>query len=368
MMKSAFSVLRQRAPVVAPQRFMSNRLRVKEGAGRATNNVAVTVFGGTGFTGKYVISLLGRIGCQVIVPYRGDGFWARELKLCGDLGQIVNFPCPMKDEGSVKQAVARSDAVINLMGDWKETMHYKFHDSHVKTAYRIAKNAKEAGVQRFVHVSAMGASYDSESSFLRAKRESEDVVREFFPDAVILRPNIVHGETDRYLDRLGEFCFYSQIMPTIGGGEAKCQPIFVHDFANVVMNAMTYQKAAGNTYEIAGPTVYTHKEIAEYVMEYCRFPSHNHFLIDIPTPVAKVIGKVTEKLPWQRWRYLTEDIAVQMSTDIVCPTRSDTLTIADLGVVPQTLEESAVHALNIFRAERVPLHGMDSQSETHRGL
>jgi NADH dehydrogenase (ubiquinone) 1 alpha subcomplex subunit 9 len=344
---------------------VSNRIRVKEDAGRASNNVAVTVFGGTGFTGQYVIGLLARIGCQVIIPYRGDGYWARELKLNGDLGQIVNFPCDLKDNNRVRQAVNRSDCVINLLGDWKETVHYTFHDSHVKTAYRIAKHAKEAGVQRFVHVSAMGASYDSPSDFLKAKAESEDVVRDFFPDAVILRPNFVHGETDRYLDRQAEFCLYSHTLPVINNGEALCQPLFVHDFANAVMNAMTYSKAAGNTYELAGPEVFTQREVAEFVMEYCRFPYPNR-IVSLPLPVAKVIGKVVNKLPWQRWRYLTEDIAIRHSTDIVPSSNTGTLSIEDLGITPQTLNDSAVHALNVFRAEYVPLHGMDSATETGR--
>jgi NADH dehydrogenase (ubiquinone) 1 alpha subcomplex subunit 9 len=142
---------------------------VKESAGRASHNVTVTAFGATGFTGQYIISLLGQIGCQVVVPYRGDGYWARELKLAGDLGQIVNYPCELKNKDAVRGAVKRSDAVLNLLGDWKETIHYKFHDSHVKTSYRIAQCAKEAGVQRFVHVSAMGASYDSPSHFFSSQ-------------------------------------------------------------------------------------------------------------------------------------------------------------------------------------------------------
>jgi len=349
------------------QRFFSdNRLRVKEDAGRASANASVTVFGATGFSGHYVVYLLGQIGCQVIIPYRGDGYWARELKLAGDLGQIVNFPCELKRYDQVQGAVKRSQAVINMLGDWKETIHYKFHDSHVKTAYRIAQAAKEAGVQRFVHVSAMGADYNSPSHFLRAKRESEDAVRQWFPDAVILRPNFIHGETDRFLDRLGEFCYYSQFMPVIDGGEARCQPLFVHDFANAVVNAMTYTKAAGNTYELAGPKIYTQREVAEFVMEYCRFPTNRHKIVSIPSSIAKTIGRAVNKLPWQRWRYLTEDIATQFSTDKVCPSPANSLQITDLGVKPQTMEDTAFHALNIFRAEYTDLHGMDSVTETGR--
>jgi NADH dehydrogenase len=184
---------------------------------------------------------------------------------------------------------------------------------------------------------------------------------------VILRPNIIHGELDRYLDRLGEFCYNFQWMPVIDGGEAKCQPLFVHDFANAVLNAMTYSKAAGNTYELAGPKAYTHREIAEFIIEYCRFPARRrHFIASIPLPIAKLIGRVVNNIPWQRWRYLTPDIAIRMSMDNL--PRGNALQITDLGITPQTLEDTAINALNIFRAEYTDLHSMDSMSETGRGI
>jgi NADH dehydrogenase len=214
----------------------------------------------------------------------------------------------------------------------------------------------------------MGACYNSPSAFLRAKRESEDAVREFFPDAVILRPNLIHGETDRFLDRLAEFCFYFYAMPVIDGGKATCQPLFVHDFANAVMNAMTYTKAAGNTYELAGPEVFTQREIAEFVIEFCRFPTTGgrSQIMSLPSGPAKFLGRVVNKIPWQRWRYLTEDIAIRMSTDNTYTGETGSLSIADLGIKPQKLEDSAVHALQVFRAEYIPLHGMDAATETGR--
>jgi len=324
----------------------------------------VTVFGGTGFSGSYVIGLLGRLGCQVIIPHRGDGYWQRELKLAGDLGQIVNYPCTLADYDKVKKSCHRANVCVNLLGDWKETTHYTFHDSNVKTAYRIAKAAKEAGVQRFVHVSALGASYDSPSAFFRAKRESEDVVREFFPDAVILRPAVLHGENDRFLDWHAEMGHWWHSIPVIDGGQSLVQPLFVQDFANAVLNACTYDKAAGNTYELAGPKVYQRKELNQFIAEYCGFDKTH--IPSIPLPIAKFIGRIINRIPHQRWRYLTEDIAIRYSMDNTLSKNLASLTIEDLGVKPTSLERSCYHAMGVIRAEYTELHAFDSMSETGR--
>lgn len=352
----------------SPQRAFSNiPTTPRQGAHRTTNNFAVTVFGGTGFAGKHVIGLLGQIGCNVIIPYRGDGYYQRELKLAGDLGQIVNYPCPLADYDKVVKSMYRSSVCVNMLGDWKETTHYTFHDSHVKTSYRIAKAAKEAGVQRFVHVSALGASYDSPSAFLRAKAESEDVVRSFFPDAVILRPAVLHGENDRFLDWQAEMGHWWRVIPVIDGGQSKVQPLFVHDFANAVLNSITYDKAAGNTYELAGPKAYTRHELNKYIIDYCNLPKFT-FIPSIPLPVARVIGKLVNKLPWQRWRYITEDIAVRYSMDNVIQPNLNVKTLKDLGITPHDLEASSYYALLVIRAEYTEMHSMDPMSETGRNL
>jgi len=273
----------------------------------------------------------------------------------------------MADIEKVNKSVSRSNVVVNMMGDWKETIHYNFHDSHVKTAYRIAKAAKEAGVKRFVHVSALGASYDSPSAYMRAKAESEDVVRSFFPDAVILRPAVMHGENDRFLDWHAEMGHWWKMIPVINGGNSKVQPLFVHDFANAVLNAITYERATGKTYELAGPTVYTRKEINKYIIEYCRMPRNLTLIPSIPLPVARVIGKAMNKLPWQRWRFLTEDIAVRYSIDNVIEPGLNKLTLADLGITPTPLESSSMHALAVTRAEYTELLAFDGAVETGRG-
>jgi len=124
---------------------------------QSVSGIVATVFGASGFVGHHVVQHLGEVGAQVIVPYRGDGVQTKELRVMGDLGQVVPMAFDMRDVASIKRVLSRSNVVINLIGSHRDTIHYKMHDTNVKCAHRIAKLAKEAGVERFVHVSALGA-------------------------------------------------------------------------------------------------------------------------------------------------------------------------------------------------------------------
>lgn len=181
---------------------------VRRGTGGRSsfNGVVATVFGATGFTGRYICNRLGKIGSQLIIPYRADFYEAMRLKLCGDLGQVLFQPYHLNDEKSIEKAVRYSNVVINLVGrDW-ETKNFKFNDVHVEGARRIARIAKEAGVKRFIHVSALNASEKPKphllkkgSGFLQSKWKGEMAVREEFPEAVIFRPADIYGQEDRFL-------------------------------------------------------------------------------------------------------------------------------------------------------------------------
>lgn len=181
---------------------------MKRGTGGRSsfNGIVATVFGATGFTGRYVCNRLGKIGTQLIIPYRADHYEAIRLRLCGDLGQVLFQPYNLRDEEAIAKAVRYSNVVINLVGrDW-ETKNFKYDDVHVTGARNIARIAKEAGVKKFIHVSALNAAEYPEphvlpqgSKFLRSKWLGEQAVREEFPEAIIFRPSDVYGQEDRFL-------------------------------------------------------------------------------------------------------------------------------------------------------------------------
>lgn len=185
-----------------------NLSALKRGTGGRSsfNGIVATVFGATGFTGRYVCNRLGKIGTQLIIPYRADHYEAIRLRLCGDLGQVLFQPYNLRDEEAIAKAVRYSNVVINLVGrDW-ETKNFKYDDVHVTGARNIARIAKEAGVKKFIHVSALNAAEHPEphvlpqgSKFLRSKWLGEQAVREEFPEAIIFRPSDVYGQEDRFL-------------------------------------------------------------------------------------------------------------------------------------------------------------------------
>lgn len=167
-----------------------------------------TIFGASGFVGKSVTNQLGKIGTQLIIPYRGnfDDEEIKSLKLAGDLGQVLFTPFYLKDEASIKKAVKYSNVVVNLIGRHYETRNFSYDDVHVKGARAIARACKEAGVERLIHFSALNADKEPEKfihlkpiDFFPSKFRGEQAVFEEFPDATIVRPATVFGWFDKFL-------------------------------------------------------------------------------------------------------------------------------------------------------------------------
>jgi len=205
-------------------------------------------------TGRLGWAATGKIGTQVVVPYRGDEYDYRHLKQMGDLGQIVPAFYSVRDADRLRRLTESSDIVINLVGRDYETRNFSFEDVHINAAAAIAKACKETGVQRLVHVSAAGATKDSPSRFLSTKRVGEDAVRAEYADATIIRPSWVFGNEDRFFNRIA----FMHMMPTLPGdplindGKAKFRPVYISDVAEGIIRAARSSEAAGQTYEFVG--------------------------------------------------------------------------------------------------------------------
>lgn len=319
-------------------------LPIRKGGRQSVSGIVATVFGSTGFVGRYVVSDLGRIGSQVIVPYRStDGNNARHLKLAGDLGQVVPMHFDMTEVSTVEKAVARSNVVINLLGSDYSTRNYSLHDANAKTAHRIAKAAKEAGVDRFIHVSSAGADVKSSSEYLAAKAESEHIVRGFFPDATILRPNHIFGDEDRFVNRFGNMLNWWPCVPLVNGGQTLVQPLWVQDLSAAIVSALNRPETAGKTYELAGPDVMTINYVIENIAKHIQRPLTT---LDVPEPLLKVLGFGFEQMLAYRLRWLwSRDYVEQLKIDRVIKPNASTLTIEDLGVTPSPFIPTALGIL-----------------------
>jgi len=303
------------APLVAvihqqQSRAKSDSLQnIKSGRGGRssfTGNV-VTVFGASGFIGKYIVNRLAKEGNQVIIPYRQDPFYVHKLKVAGDLGQVLFVPIDVRNEESLNKAVKYSNGVINLISEEWQSKNFTFHDINVEACRRIARVCKENGVEKLIHFSHLMASPDpprclpsisgdiwkrleapvsralswpesraaflpNGSEFLRSKYAGELAVREEFPEAVIFRPSDVYGAEDRFSQLLcshwrrsvyGVFPYWKKGEQTIKA------PISVHDIATAVMHAYNSKHSAGQTYQCVGPEFYRMDQVIDYLLETC---------------------------------------------------------------------------------------------------
>lgn len=292
----------------------------------------VTLFGGSGFIGSQAVRALARLGWRIRVAVRNPVL-AIEVQPLGDPGQIQFMRCDVTNADDVATAVRGSNAVVNLVGvlhDGGGTRGFK--SAHVEAAKNIAQAAKAAGVVRVVQISAIGADANSRSAYARTKGEAENEIRAVYPDAVILRPSLVFGASDGFLNRFAAMATSAPALPLIGGGATKFQPVYVGDVAEAVARAVTRGDAAGRTFELGGPDVYSFREVLELV---CRETGRNRPLLPIPFPIARLMGSVFQAVGLLGLTPpLTRDQVVMLQSDNVVS--SGALGLTDLGMVHPT--------------------------------
>jgi len=270
----------------------------------------------------------------------------------------------MFDTESIQRAVSRSTVVINLVGIHDETLHWNYHDTHVKCAYRLAQLAKEAGVTRFIHVSALAATPDSESRWLATKALSEDAVRVWYPDATILRPAPLFGEEDWFLNRLAYMLRFLPVMPIIHGGGQYIQPCYVGDVAQAIVNATTMPATIGKTYHLGGPRVFSYAELVDI----CRRNIYlENNMVNMTEKAASNIARLIEFLPAGH-RVLSRDLITQMNYDRIVPETPGILGFKELRVSPQGLFEHATQMMLRHREERGPSRFGHENDESWLGL
>ena len=309
----------------------------------------ITVFGGSGFIGRYVVRELARAGYRVRVAVRRPNI-AHELKPMGVPGQIQLVQANLRNRESVERAVEGADGVINLVGILYESGGQSFSGVQARGAALVAEvAAKEESVKSLVHVSAIGADPDSASQYARPKAEGERAVREAFPGAVILRPSIVFGAEDAFFNKFADMARFVPALPLIGGGKTKFQPVFVGDVAEAAVKALESREAKGRIYELGGPAVYSFKELMEYILQVIR---RRRILVPVPFAAAHALGLMGEiagKLPFVQ-PFLTRDQVELLKRDNVVNANGEGHPgLADLGIDPETVEAVVPNYLARYR-------------------
>jgi len=253
----------------------------------------VVVFGGAGFLGRRLVHRLTAEGMAVRVAVRHPDPARIELRAIG-FDRVTVLRADVRDQASVAAAIAGADAVVITVSAYVEKGGVTFEAVHVQGAETVAREATAAGVTRLVLVSGIGADPDSRSSYIRARGRGELVVRQTFPGATIVRPGAMFGPGDALFGTLAELARLLPILPLIGGGRTRLQPVFVEDVAEAVASILTDPGTVGRTYELAGPGVYTLRELVRMTL---RLMSRRRLLIPVPFAVAEIQARLFELLP-----------------------------------------------------------------------
>lgn len=315
----------------------------------------VTVFGGSGFIGRFLVQRLANAGARVRVAVRHPRD-AEFLQPLGDVGQIAAMRASVTHEGSMRAALARADAVVNLVGILYEKGRRSFDAVHRQGAENVARTAKAAGVQRMVQMSALGADAASKSKYARSKAAGEAAVLAAFPEAAIVRPSVVFGPHDGFFNRFASLARFSPVLPLFGcegpqyrdgrldvcpGGGVKFQPVYVGDVADAMMACLADRSTDGKIYELGGPAVYGIREIMEMVL---RETGRRRLLLPVPYWLATLEATFLQLLPKPP---LTRDQVKLLKSDNVV---SGTLpTLEDLGIEPTAAETIIPTYLDRYR-------------------
>lgn len=304
-------------------------------------NKVIAVFGGSGFIGRYAVQRLAARDARIKVPSRQPNR-VRHLQPMGDPGQIVVEPLNLGSEDALSAYLGGCSAVVNLIAILHERKRGQFQSVHVDLAGRIARAASAAGVERMVHISAVGADHGSSSVYARTKAEGEEAVRDGFPDATVLRPSVVFGPEDDFLNRFAAMARILPALPLIGGGRTRFQPVYVGDVADAILAALTSEDVRGRTFELGGPRVYSFEELMRWLLETL---GRKRLLLPLSFDLAKLQGRFLEYMPEPP---LTQDQVELLKYDNVVADGARTLD--DLGIRPTPMELIAPQYLVRYRA------------------
>jgi NADH dehydrogenase len=305
-----------------------------------TGNLTAVVFGGGGFIGRHLVRRLGKAGVTVRVPSRHVSRLGH-LKTAGVVGQIVPEIIGAFDDAELAAAIDGADIVVNLIGILAPTRGDGFDRIHSSIPGRIAQAAAAAGVKRLIHVSALGADANSLSDYAKSKAAGEGAVRQAFPMATILRPSIVFGPEDKFFNRFAAMALLSPVLPLIGGGHTKFQPVYVGDVADAIMAAATRADAQGKIYELGGPATYSFRELMELLLAEIGI---KRLLVPVPWGVARFQAGIAEMIPGKP---LTRDQVELLKHDNVLSGTAPGL--SQLGIQPTAAELILPTFLDRFR-------------------
>ena len=295
----------------------------------------VTIFGGSGFVGRYIARRMAKEGWRVRVAVRrpNEAVFVRPY---GVVGQVEPILANVRDDASVRAAIAGADVVVNCVSTLQESGKQTFEALNDAGAGRVAMMAAKEGVGRLVHISALGANLDSDSDSARTKAEGEQAVLAAFPSAMILRPSVIFGNEDQFFNRFAEMTKFGPVLPLVGG-ETMFQPVFVDDVAQAACEGIL-GNSAGGIYELGGPEAASLSDLMHRMLHVIR---RRRLVVNLPFFAGTLMGKAlglaqTLSLGLFTNTILTVDQVKQLRVDNVVSEGAKTF--ADLGISPTGID------------------------------
>lgn len=309
----------------------------------SNNTKLVTVFGGSGFVGRHVVRALAKRGYRVRVAVRHPEL-AIHLQPLGGVGQIQTVQANLRFRWSIDRAVQGADHVVNLVAILHEGGQQRFDALQDFGARAVAEAARAVGAG-LTHVSAIGADEASDSKYASTKALGEAAVLETIKSAVILRPSIIFGPEDGFFNKFATMARYSPMLPLIGGGNTKFQPVYVGDVAEAIARSVDGVLKSGKVYELGGPEVRTFKQLMQEMLTVIE---RKRLLVPIPFWAARILGSITGILPSP---VLTRDQVTLLESDNIVSDKAgkDGLTLEGMGIAPRTMESVLPSYLWRFR-------------------
>ncbi len=290
----------------------------------------VTVFGGSGFLGGEIVKRLIAEEITVRVAVRHPDNVAIDER-SGQIGEVQAIYADVRDETSVALAMDGSDAAVNAVGLYVEKGVERFEEVHELGALNVAHQSATLGIKRLVHISGVGAVMHSKSNYVRARAKGELLVMDVFSRATILRPSVLFGPKDQFVNTLAQIASRTPVLPLFGRGHTKLQPVYVGDVAEATLRALKHSSASGKIYELGGPRIYSYRALIELVLERT---NRRRLLLPLPFPVWDVLTMLATILPSPP---LTRAQVTLMKHDNVVAKAA--LSLEDLGIKATALEE-----------------------------
>lgn len=304
----------------------------------------VTIYGGSGFVGRYIARRLAKDGWRIRVAVRNPNE-AMFVKPYGAVGQVEPVFCNIRDDDSVRSVMRGADAVVNCVGVLDEIGKNTFAATQAEGATRIARIAEQEGVTNLVHLSAIGANAESASDYAQTKAAGEAGIIDHMPGAMILRPSIIFGTEDQFFNRFAGMTRFGPILPVIGAS-TKFQPVYVDDVAKAAV--MGVEGKASGVFELGGPDVNTFRELMQQMLGVVR---RRRLIVNTPFWVARIMGfgfgvMKTVSLGLVRGPVTTDQVKNLAVDNVVSPEASG---FSDLGIAPQAMEAILPEYLWRFR-------------------